>query len=256
MSELPPFLRPLARDLCSGPADSRASRFLRRPDPAAVPASAASPAPASAVLALICGPTLETASLIIEERAHSMRSQPGQFALPGGRVDPGDPSRLFAALREAREEIGLDVAAEHGAHRGLTVLGAFAPVQMPARAMEVTPVVAWHPSAAADLLPTLTPSPAEVERIITPALVGPGSLTDPAVPTRGRAGRIDVGIAFDLPIEPEDPDDDAFVWGFTAALIAGLLTRIVPGFDGAVHERVAQVPHTRLLGERKPRGSG
>ena len=46
-------------------------------------------------------------SVLLTERAASLRQHSGQIAFPGGRVDPDDGSPLEAAYREAEEEIGL-----------------------------------------------------------------------------------------------------------------------------------------------------
>jgi 8-oxo-dGTP pyrophosphatase MutT (NUDIX family) len=48
-------------------------------------------------------------ALLITRRARNLRSHPGQWALPGGRRDAGE-SAQEAALRELREETGVEVA--------------------------------------------------------------------------------------------------------------------------------------------------
>ena len=48
--------------------------------------------------------------LLLTERAHDMRSHPGQVSFPGGSIDPDDAVAAATALREAEEETGLDPA--------------------------------------------------------------------------------------------------------------------------------------------------
>mgnify|MGYP001164613315 CR=1 FL=1 len=46
--------------------------------------------------------------ILFEVRSFKMRKQPGDISFPGGRIDPTDPTPLYAALRETQEELGVD----------------------------------------------------------------------------------------------------------------------------------------------------
>jgi 8-oxo-dGTP pyrophosphatase MutT (NUDIX family) len=50
-------------------------------------------------------------SLLLTRRAETLRRQPGDISFPGGAVDPADETPLATALRESREEVGLDADA-------------------------------------------------------------------------------------------------------------------------------------------------
>lgn len=217
---LPSFLRPLARHAAVG--DAVLGRALQEAPRDWTPRR-------SAVLVLIAGQEVEDAQILLEERSHTMRSQPAQFALPGGRAEPEDADDAATALREAREETGLDPADVH-------VLGAFAPIPMPFRDATVSPVLAWAPRP-----PALGPTdPAEVESLLWAPLAGAGSLTDPAIHRIGVLDGRATGVAFDLP-------GDAFVWGFTAMILDAVLGGLeLPGMPvvAAVAPRV-EVPAVR-----------
>lgn len=75
--------------------------------------------------------------LILTQRPETMRRHPGQVALPGGRVDPGDIDAIAAALREAEEEVALPRAEAK-------IVGALEPYRT-ITGFDIVPVVATIP---------------------------------------------------------------------------------------------------------------
>jgi 8-oxo-dGTP pyrophosphatase MutT (NUDIX family) len=86
---------------------------------------------------------------LLTRRTSSLRAHPGQFALPGGRLD-GDETPTEAALREVHEEIGLLL----GPGAVLGQLDDF----VSRSGYVMTPIVAWG-----GVNPALAPAPDEVE---------------------------------------------------------------------------------------------
>ncbi|KAJ7561130.1 hypothetical protein O6H91_03G015100 [Diphasiastrum complanatum] len=75
--------------------------------------------------------------VLLTKRAGSLSSHSGEVALPGGKMDDGDADDAATALREAKEEIGLDPSAA----KVVTLLEPFLSKHL----LRVTPVVALIP---------------------------------------------------------------------------------------------------------------
>ncbi|KAL6282423.1 hypothetical protein ACE6H2_013352 [Prunus campanulata] len=79
-----------------------------KPGPAAPASTAAGSSKRAAVLVCLFKGEDGDLHVILTKRASTLSSNPGDVALPGGKRDEGDADDVDTALREAKEEIGLD----------------------------------------------------------------------------------------------------------------------------------------------------
>lgn len=91
------------------------------------------------------------AALLLTRRSAQLRNHPGQWAFPGGRLDPGE-TPVETALREMREEVALDIASD-------CVLGRLDDF-VTRSGFVMTPIVIWAGPGA-----QTTPNPGEVESV-------------------------------------------------------------------------------------------
>jgi 8-oxo-dGTP pyrophosphatase MutT (NUDIX family) len=137
--------------------------------------------------------------LLLTERAHDMRSHPGQVSFPGGSIDAGETARE-AALREAEEETGL-------VRDGVDVLATLPELWLPPSNFAVTPVLAWWRAES----PVSIVDPREVHAVLRVPI---DELLDPThrVMVTHPSGYSSPGFLI-------GDDKDLILWGFTAGLV-------------------------------------
>lgn len=138
-------------------------------------------------------------------RHGGLRTHAGQVAFPGGRADPGDADAIATALREAREEVGLDLgdAQPLGFLDCLETISGFC----------VTPVVARIAPGT-----QLSPHSDEVQKIFEVPLaflLDPANLRERDFVARGQRRRV-----------YEYADTDPLIWGATASILVNLMRRM------------------------------
>jgi 8-oxo-dGTP pyrophosphatase MutT (NUDIX family) len=150
------------------------------------------------------------AALLLTRRNSGLRNHPGQWALPGGRLDAGETAEE-AALRELAEEIGLvlDAGSVLGRLDDYVTRSGFA----------ITPVVVWAGRA-----PGLVANPAEVESIhriaVREFMRADAPLLDPIADSEHPVLRMPVGVSWIA------APTAAVLYQFRELCIAGRPTRV------------------------------
>ncbi len=139
--------------------------------------------------------------VVLTERSHDLRSHAAQVSFPGGSLEPGDATPTDAALREAREEVGIDPA-------GVEVVAELPELFLTPSRFVVTPVLAWWPEPQ-PLGPIDAREVARAARVPLDHLLAPRARFTVTHPSGYR------GPAFEV--------DGLFVWGFTAMLLTRVL---------------------------------
>jgi 8-oxo-dGTP pyrophosphatase MutT (NUDIX family) len=158
--------------------------------------------PASVLVPIVDRPE---PTVLLTHRTADLSSHAAQIALPGGRIDPGDESPVAAALREAKEEVGLSPM--------LVEPIGYLDLYLTFSGFRILPTVA---RVKPDF--TLTLNPGEVTEAFEVPLE---FLMNPA--NHQRKTRDWKGIAREYYAMPFG---DHYIWGITAGILRNLYDRI------------------------------
>lgn len=143
-------------------------------------------------------------NLLLIERPEYNGVHSGQVAFPGGRYEEMDKTTLKTALRETREEIGVDDS-------GIEYLGSLTPLYIPPSNFLVHPFVGYYAGN-----PQLKADAREVKQILTVPLA---KLLDPEIKKEKLIFNQTLGAKVKTPyFEIEG----LTVWGATAMMISEL----------------------------------
>jgi 8-oxo-dGTP pyrophosphatase MutT (NUDIX family) len=164
----------------------------------------------AAVALVLAGVTLDLHLCLIRRAEHELDRWSGHMALPGGRVDAGDPSARAAAIRETREEVGLqlDCAPYLGSLEGVPVPSAGKPT-----GIELSSFV-FH---LGDSLAQLTPSDEVAEAFWVPLR----HLLDPRNAARKATVRDGRTVS-----HPAILYQGHYIWGLTHRLLAAFFAHM------------------------------